>query len=142
MEDAPFSAPRYAIRIAAQRSGITPDTLRAWERRYGAVTPARSGTARRLYSDADIERLRTRFGIDRWMVYGGSWGSTLALAYAQTHPERVTELVLRGIFTFRETDAAIPVRTERTHGPAGRRRGAVPGGGAAAGAGGHLPRHA
>lgn len=66
MEDAPFSAPRYAIRIAAQRSGITPDTLRAWERRYGAVTPARSGTARRLYSDADIERLRVlRTLVDR-----------------------------------------------------------------------------
>ncbi|MBA3889228.1 MAG: MerR family transcriptional regulator [Gemmatimonadaceae bacterium] len=61
-----FSAPRHPIRIAAQRSGITPDTLRAWERRYGAVTPARSGTARRLYSDADIERLRTlRTLVDR-----------------------------------------------------------------------------
>ena len=43
-------------------------------------------------------------GIERWMVYGGSWGSTLALAYAQTHPERATELVLRGIFTFRQTE--------------------------------------
>jgi proline iminopeptidase len=52
----------------------------------------------------DIERLRTRFGIERWMVYGGSWGSTLALAYAQTHPQRATELVLRGIFTFRQTE--------------------------------------
>jgi proline iminopeptidase len=52
----------------------------------------------------DIERLRELFGVDRWMVYGGSWGSTLALAYAQTHPERATELVLRGIFTFRRTE--------------------------------------
>ncbi|WP_295962077.1 alpha/beta fold hydrolase, partial [uncultured Xanthomonas sp.] len=50
---------------------------------------------------ADIERLRTHLGIDRWQVFGGSWGSTLALAYAQTHPQRVTELVLRGIFMLR-----------------------------------------
>lgn len=50
--------PRHAIRVAAQRSGITTDTLRAWERRHGVVAPARSGTARRLYSDADIEHLR------------------------------------------------------------------------------------
>jgi len=49
----------------------------------------------------DIERIRGHLGIDRWQVFGGSWGSTLALAYAQTHPERVTELVLRGIFTLR-----------------------------------------
>ncbi len=48
----------------------------------------------------DIERLRKELGIDRWQVFGGSWGSTLALAYAQRHPDRVTELVLRGIFTF------------------------------------------
>jgi proline iminopeptidase len=50
---------------------------------------------------ADIERLRTALAIDRWQVFGGSWGSTLALAYAQTHPERVSELVLRGIFMLR-----------------------------------------
>jgi proline iminopeptidase len=50
---------------------------------------------------ADIERLREHLDIDRWQVFGGSWGSTLALAYAQTHPERVTELVLRGIFLLR-----------------------------------------
>ncbi|HYF23651.1 MAG TPA: prolyl aminopeptidase [Caulobacteraceae bacterium] len=46
----------------------------------------------------DIERLRERCGIDRWTVFGGSWGSTLALAYAITHPDRVEALVLRGIF--------------------------------------------
>ena len=50
---------------------------------------------------ADIERLRLHLGIARWQVFGGSWGSTLALAYAQTRPERVTELVLRGIFMLR-----------------------------------------
>ena len=47
---------------------------------------------------ADIEALRQQLGIERWQVFGGSWGSTLALAYAETHPERVSELVLRGIF--------------------------------------------
>ena len=50
---------------------------------------------------ADIESLREHFGIDRWQVFGGSWGSTLALAYAETHPDRVRELVLRGIFLCR-----------------------------------------
>jgi proline iminopeptidase len=52
----------------------------------------------------DIERLRQMIGVERWMVYGGSWGSTLSLAYAQAHPQRATELVLRGIFTFRQTE--------------------------------------
>jgi proline iminopeptidase len=49
----------------------------------------------------DIEKLRDFLDIPRWQVFGGSWGSTLALAYAQTHPKRVTELVLRGIFMLR-----------------------------------------
>jgi proline iminopeptidase len=47
---------------------------------------------------ADIERVRKALGVDKWLVFGGSWGSTLALAYALTHPERVAGLVLRGIF--------------------------------------------
>jgi proline iminopeptidase len=52
---------------------------------------------------ADIEKLRTEVAkVDQWMAFGGSWGSTLALAYAQTYPERVTELVLRGIFMFQQ----------------------------------------
>lgn len=55
---------------------------------------------------ADIERLRESLGIARWQVFGGSWGSTLALAYAQTHPARVTELVLRGIFLLRAKEVA------------------------------------
>jgi len=50
---------------------------------------------------ADIERLREHLHIERWQVFGGSWGSTLALAYAQAHPQHVTELVLRGIFLLR-----------------------------------------
>jgi proline iminopeptidase len=52
----------------------------------------------------DLEALRTHLGLERWMVFGGSWGSTLALAYAQRHPERVTELVLRGIFLLRRSE--------------------------------------
>jgi proline iminopeptidase len=53
---------------------------------------------------SDMEALRTHLGIEKWQVFGGSWGSTLALAYAQTHPERVTELVLRGIFLLRKQE--------------------------------------
>ncbi len=52
----------------------------------------------------DTEKLREHLGIERWQVFGGSWGSTLALAYAQKHPERVTELVLRGIFLLRRSE--------------------------------------
>ncbi|MEX6505479.1 prolyl aminopeptidase [Jiella sp. M17.18] len=48
---------------------------------------------------ADIERLREMAGVEKWLVFGGSWGSTLALAYAETHPERVSELVVRGVYT-------------------------------------------
>ncbi len=55
---------------------------------------------------ADIEALRAHLGIEKWQVFGGSWGSTLALAYAETHPDRVTELVLRGIFLVREQEIA------------------------------------
>lgn len=50
---------------------------------------------------ADMETLRERLNIDRWLVFGGSWGATLALVYAQTHPERVTGLILRGVFLCR-----------------------------------------
>ncbi|WP_166987063.1 prolyl aminopeptidase [Canibacter zhoujuaniae] len=53
---------------------------------------------------ADIERLREHLSIDKWQVFGGSWGSTLSLAYAEIHPTRVTELVLRGIFTLRRSE--------------------------------------
>lgn len=53
----------------------------------------------------DIEKLRTQvMGVDKWMVFGGSWGSTLSLAYAQTYPERASELILRGIFLFRQIE--------------------------------------
>jgi proline iminopeptidase len=53
---------------------------------------------------ADMERLREHLGIERWVVFGGSWGSTLGLAYAERYPERVLGLVLRGIFLCRKRD--------------------------------------
>ena len=53
---------------------------------------------------ADMERIREHLGIERWQLFGGSWGSTLSLAYAQQHPERVTEMVLRGIFLLRQRE--------------------------------------
>jgi proline iminopeptidase len=52
----------------------------------------------------DMERIRTHLDIDRWQLFGGSWGSTLALTYAQQHPERVTEMILRGIFLLRRRE--------------------------------------
>jgi proline iminopeptidase len=53
---------------------------------------------------ADLERLREHLGIDQWLLFGGSWGSTLALAYAQHHPQRCLGLVLRGIFLCRKSE--------------------------------------
>jgi proline iminopeptidase len=53
---------------------------------------------------ADIERIRTLLGIDRWIVFGGSWGATLALIYAQTHPDRAVHLVLRGVFLMTQAE--------------------------------------
>ena len=55
---------------------------------------------------ADIEKIREHLGIERWLVFGGSWGSTLALAYAQTYPERVAALVVRGVFLCRPHEIA------------------------------------
>jgi proline iminopeptidase len=53
---------------------------------------------------ADMEAIRTHLGIERWQLFGGSWGSCLSLAYAETHPARVSELILRGIFTLRRAE--------------------------------------
>ncbi|XP_060598187.1 probable proline iminopeptidase isoform X2 [Ruditapes philippinarum] len=53
---------------------------------------------------ADVEKLREKLGIEKWVVFGGSWGSTLSLAYAETHPDRVKALILRGIFTLRRKE--------------------------------------
>jgi len=55
---------------------------------------------------ADLEKIRKELAIERWLVFGGSWGSTLGLAYAETHPERVSALIMRGIFLGRPTDIA------------------------------------
>lgn len=52
----------------------------------------------------DIERLRQHIGVAKWMVFGGSWGSTLGLTYAQTHPDRVSELILRGVYTLTQAE--------------------------------------
>ena len=53
---------------------------------------------------ADIERIRETLGIDRWLVFGGSWGATLGLIYAQTHPEQVRHLILRGVFLMTQAE--------------------------------------
>jgi proline iminopeptidase len=53
---------------------------------------------------ADMERLRSRLGVSRWQLFGGSWGSTLAIAYAQVHTERVSDMILRGIFLMRREE--------------------------------------
>ncbi|MGF1543865.1 MAG: prolyl aminopeptidase [Parvularculaceae bacterium] len=75
------------------------------QRGCGRSTPRASleeNTTWRLIDD--MEALRERLDIERWQVFGGSWGSTLALAYAETHPDRVSELVLRGIFMLRKAE--------------------------------------
>ena len=91
--------------------GISPDHRRLFDpERYdvtlfdqrgcGRSTPHAGLDANTTWSlVADIERLREAAGVEKWLVFGGSWGSTLALAYAETHPERVSELVLRGVYT-------------------------------------------
>lgn len=75
------------------------------QRGSGRSTPhaeIRANDTQRLV--ADIEALRQHLGLDRWLLFGGSWGSTLALCYAQAHPERCLGLVLRGIFLCRPRD--------------------------------------
>jgi proline iminopeptidase len=91
-----------------QRRFFDPDAYRIVlfdQRGCGKSTPHASlveNTTWHLVSD--IEALRKHLGIERWQVFGGSWGSALALAYAEVHPERVTELVLRGIFMLRKQE--------------------------------------
>ena len=94
---------------AAHRQQFDPalyDVLLFDQRGCGRSTPFANLEANTTWHlVADIERLRELAGHDRWMVFGGSWGSTLSLAYAETHPERVTELVLRGIFLASQQEA-------------------------------------
>ena len=75
------------------------DVLLFDQRGCGRSTPFASLEANTTWDIvADIERLRIMCGHEKWQVFGGSWGSTLALSYAQTHPERISELILLGIF--------------------------------------------
>ena len=75
------------------------------QRGGGRSTPlGETGDNSPRHLDADIETLRGELGIDSWLVFGGSWGSTLALHYAETHPERCAGLVLRGIFLARQSE--------------------------------------
>lgn len=80
------------------------------QRGCGRSTPHASDPATDLTSNttqsllADIEGLREHLGIDQWLVWGGSWGCTLALAYAEMHQDRVTELILWGVTTTRRTE--------------------------------------
>lgn len=96
--------------------GMSPNHRRQWDpARYDVLLFDQRGCGQSLpfaeieHNDtwrivADIERLRVMCGHDKWQVFGGSWGATLALAYAQTHPERVSELILRGVFLARECE--------------------------------------
>ena len=91
--------------------GISPDYRRFFDpakydvllfdqRGCGRSTPYASVEANTTWDlVADIERLRALAGVEQWLVFGGSWGSSLALAYAEAHPERVSALVLRGVYT-------------------------------------------
>lgn len=81
-----FDPARYRIVLIDQRGS-------------GRSTPfgeLRDNTTQHLV--ADVESIRELLGIDRWLVFGGSWGSTLALAYAQAHPERATGVIVRGVY--------------------------------------------
>jgi proline iminopeptidase len=94
-----FDPAAYRIVLVDQRGCGRSRPHAADPDRAVARAALRHNTTAHLISD--LELLRAELGIDRWMLFGGSWGSTLALAYAQAHPQRVTELVLRGIFTLR-----------------------------------------
>jgi len=81
------------------------DIIQFDQRGCGKSTPyAELGDNNTQASVSDLEMLREHFGIETWHVFGGSWGSTLALIYAQNHPERVQSLVLRGIFMCRKSE--------------------------------------
>ena len=88
-----------------QRSQLKSFDLKKWrvimfdQRGCGRSTPRNSLEANTTWHLVeDIERLRAHLGIEKWTVFGGSWGSTLALAYAETHPKSVTGLIVRGIY--------------------------------------------
>ena len=85
--------------------GCDADLLLFDQRGCGRTTPHACLEANTTWHlVADIERLRALLGVDKWLVFGGSWGSTLALAYAETHPDRVSALVVRGIYTVTQAE--------------------------------------
>lgn len=96
--------------------GMSPNHRRQWDpTRYDVLLFDQRGCGQSLpfaeieHNDTwriveDIERLRVMCGHEKWQVFGGSWGATLALAYAQKYPERTTELILRGVFLARESE--------------------------------------
>ncbi|UIP05711.1 prolyl aminopeptidase [Erythrobacter sp. SDW2] len=96
--------------------GMSPNHRRQWDpARYDVLLFDQRGCGKSLpfaeieHNDTwriveDIERLRIMCGHEKWQVFGGSWGATLALAYAQKYPERTTELILRGVFLARESE--------------------------------------
>ena len=94
-----FNPDAYRIVVLDQRGcgSSTPHISQA-------RTPGEIATNTTWKLVEDLETIRELLGIERWQVFGGSWGSCLSLAYAETHPDRVTELVLRGIFTLREQE--------------------------------------
>lgn len=92
-----FDPERYRIILFDQR-GCGRSLPHAWE------PEADLSTNTTWHLVADMEALRAHLGVERWLVFGGSWGSTLGLAYAESHPERVLALVLRGIFTLRRRE--------------------------------------
>ncbi|MEQ8660903.1 MAG: alpha/beta fold hydrolase, partial [Gammaproteobacteria bacterium] len=87
-----FDADRYRVFLVDQRGAGRSQP-------WGGVA---ANTTQALI--ADLELIRARYDIDRWVLFGGSWGAALALAYAETHPERVCGLVLRGTFLARRRD--------------------------------------
>jgi proline iminopeptidase len=92
-----FDPDRYRVVLFDQR-GCGRSTPHASD----PATDMRHNTTGQLV--ADMERLREHLGIDRWLLYGGSWGSTLILAYAETHPERVSQVVISSVTTTRRSE--------------------------------------
>ncbi|MFD1538513.1 alpha/beta fold hydrolase [Nonomuraea guangzhouensis] len=96
-----------------QRRGFDPERYRIIlfdQRNCGRSRPHASDPATDLTTNtthhliADMERLREHLGVDQWLLYGGSWGSTLMLAYAETHPTRVSEMVICGVTMTRRSE--------------------------------------
>jgi proline iminopeptidase len=92
-----FDPARYRVVLLDQRGC-------GRSRPHASAADADLGVNTTWHLVADVERLREARGIERWLVFGGSWGSALALAYAEQYPDRTTELVVRGIFTLRRSE--------------------------------------